>query len=579
MTVTAAVQTGHNALMTAPMRITLTGVFGVGKTAIAQLVAQQLGWDAVDADDVLVRIAGKEIDALFAEDGEAAFRQREYEAFRHLESRQKIVVAAGGGAPVFEPTRRSIVEHGLVVCLRATPETVVARMAAKQQGRPRPMLAGEDPLARGRRLIDQRAAVYALADFTVETDALTPEEVAAEIVRFYREHGEAAFNRPGRVDQLSRTPTILPPILDDPKATTIIRTASGEYPAYVAWGALEQLGDITKRTTGARRAFLISDEAVLAQWGETAISSLREAGLEVASHPIPPGDASKSLEMAASVYDWLASHRAERRDVIVALGGGMVGDFSGFVAGTYLRGMPFVQAPTSLLAMVDASIGGKTAVNHAGAKNIVGLFYQPKAVVADVATLKTLPRRALAEGMGEVIKHAMIRDPDLLSLLEERLDEFMALEPELSTQVLARNVRIKGAVVSEDERETGSVRELLNYGHTLGHAFEAAGGYSALLHGEAVAVGMVAAAEIGRRVGLTPAPLVERQNALIQRAGLPMRPPKGIDRARVAAALALDKKIVAGGQRWVLLEDVGRPVVRSDVPREVVESVLDDLLA
>jgi 3-dehydroquinate synthase len=440
------------------------------------------------------------------------------------------------------------------------------------------MLAGEDSLVRARRLIDQRAAVYALADYTVETDALTPQQVAAEVVRFHREHGEAAFNRPGRLDQLSRTPGILPPILDAPAATTIIRTASGEYPAHVAWGALDQLGEITRRTTRARRAFLISDEAVMAQWGETAVSSLREAGIEVAATTIPPGDASKGLETAAGVYDWLASHRAERRDAIVALGGGMVNDFSGFVAGTYLRGMPVVQAPTSLLAMVDASIGGKTAVNHAGAKNIVGLFYQPKAVVADVATLTTLPRRALVEGMGEVIKHAMIRDPDLLTLLEERLDDFMALEPALTVQVLARNVQIKGAVVSEDERETGGVRELLNYGHTLGHAFEAAGGYEALLHGEAVAVGMVAAAEIGRWAGLTPDSVVRRQNALIERAGLPMRPPKGIDRDRIWAALALDKKVVAGGQRWVLLEDVGRPVVRSDIPREVVESVLDDLL-
>jgi 3-dehydroquinate synthase len=180
--------------------------------------------------------------------------------------------------------------------------------------------------------------------------------------------------------------------------------------------------------------------------------------------------------------------------------------------------------------------------------------------------------------MGEVIKHALIRDPDLLTLLEDRLDDLLALEPELTTQVLARNVQIKGAVVSEDERETGGVRELLNYGHTLGHAFEAAGGYEALLHGEAVAVGMVAAAEIGRRAGLTPDSVVRRQNALIERAGLPLRPPKGIDRNRVAAALALDKKIVAGGQRWVLLEDVGRPVVRSDISRDVVDSVLDDLL-
>ncbi|HWO72691.1 MAG TPA: 3-dehydroquinate synthase family protein, partial [Dehalococcoidia bacterium] len=262
---------------------------------------------------------------------------------------------------------------------------------------------------------------------------------------------------------------------------------------------------------------------------------------------------------------------------IVALGGGMVGDFAGFVAGTYVRGMPFVQAPTSLLAMVDASIGGKTAVNHAGAKNLVGLFYQPRAVVADVATLKTLPRRALVEGLGEVIKHAMIRDPDLLALLEARLENLLALEPELTTHVIARNVQIKGGVVSEDERETGGVRELLNYGHTLGHAFEAAGGYEALLHGEAVSVGMLAAAEIGRRVGVTPDRVVERQRALLERAGLPLRPPPGIDRERVRAALALDKKIVAGGQRWVLLEDIGRAVVRSDVPASVVEAVLDEL--
>jgi 3-dehydroquinate synthase len=343
---------------------------------------------------------------------------------------------------------------------------------------------------------------------------------------------------------------------------------------------LEHLGEHTKQATGARRAFVISDSAVLSRWGETAVASLKEAGLEASTFALTPGDGSKSLQEASRAYDWLASQRAERRDTIVALGGGVAGDFGGFVAGTYLRGMPFVQAPTSLLAMVDASIGGKTAVNHAGAKNIVGLFYQPKAVIADVATLTSLPRRALVEGMGEVIKHALIRDEPLLELLEERLDAFMSLrDPELTASVIARNVQIKGDVVSQDERETGGVRELLNYGHTLGHAFEAAGGYEALLHGEAVSVGMVAAAEIGRRIGLTPSALVERQNALLERAGLPLKPPSGLDRQRVSAALALDKKVIAGGQRWVLLEDIGRPVVRSDVPRDVVEAVMDELLA
>src|SRR5690606_21328958 len=214
-----------------------------------------------------------------------------------------------------------------------------------------------------------------------------------------------------------------------------------------------------------------------------------------------------------------------------------------------------------------------------GAKNIVGLFNQPKAVIADISTLKTLPRRALVEGMGEVIKHALIRDAEMLATLEARLDDLLALEPEFATDIIARNMAIKGNVVSEDERETGGVRELLNYGHTLGHAFEAAGGYEALLHGEAVGAGMVAAAEIGKRVGITPAALVERQNALIERAGLPTRPPQTIDRERIRAALKMDKKIVSGGQRWVLLEDVGRPIVTADVPAEVVEGVLDKLLA
>jgi 3-dehydroquinate synthase len=562
--------------MAAPSRITLTGFSGTGKSTVARLVAERLGWEPVDEDQVIIQREGRSIAQIFDEDGEASFRDLEASLFQEFAGLSNIVVAGGGGAMLLESARRSIVEAGLVVCLEATAETITKRLS---QSGDRPLLAAEEPIVRVRRLKDQRAALNALCDFRVSTDALTAVEVADEVVHLFQRFGNVTFNRPGRVDELTRTPSFLPPVLVAPHATTIVRTASGDYPVYVRQGALEELGDITKRTTHARRAFLISDEAVLAQWGEIAVSALREAGLEVASRSIPPGDASKSLDTAATVYDWLASHHAERRDVIVALGGGMVGDFSGFVAGTYLRGMPFVQAPTSLLAMVDASIGGKTAVNHAGAKNIVGLFYQPKAVVADVATLKTLPRRALVEGMGEVIKHAMIRDAELLSLLEERLDDLMALEPELTTRVLARNVQIKGAVVSEDERETGGVRELLNYGHTLGHAFEAAGGYEALLHGEAVAVGMVAAAEIGRRVGITPANVVERQNALIERAGLPIRPPKGIDRARVSAALAMDKKIVAGGQRWVLLEDVGRPVVRSDVPREVVESVLDDLLA
>jgi 3-dehydroquinate synthase len=556
-----------------PLRLTVIGFSGTGKTEVARRVAALLQWDVIDSDDLIEQRDAKArpIAQIIAEEGEAGFRAIEAGAVESLAPQERLVLASGGGAPINERSRRSMVEAGLVVWLDAHFESTEARASGEVNGRDRPL--------RSLRTFDLRAAIYrTVSDHTVVTDAMTPDEIAVQIVDWYEKHGDSAFMRPGRVEQLLRTPAVMPPVVDAPGATTVIRTASGEYPAYAAWGALERLGEYTKRATGVRRAFVVSDDNVLSRWGETALSSLREAGIEASSYALAPGDGSKSLDNAGLVYDWRAAQRAERRDAIVALGGGMVNDFAGFVAGTYLRGMPVVQAPTTLLAMVDASIGGKTAVNHAGAKNIVGLFYQPKAVIADVATLTTLPRRALVEGLGEVIKHAFIRDPGLLSLLEGRLDDLLALEPELLTEVIARNVQIKGGVVSEDERETGGVREILNYGHTLGHAFEAAGDYEALLHGEAVSAGMMAAAEIGRRVGVTPADLVKRQRVLLERAGLPLKPPGGLDRERIRGALALDKKVVAGGQRWILLEDVGRPVVRDDVPASVVEAVLDDLL-
>ena len=565
--------------MTLPAHVTLIGFMASGKSTVARLIADRFGWEALDSDHVIEGAQGRTIARIFEDDGELAFRRLEAATFEELRSHDRVVVGAGGASSILAETRRAIAEAGLVVHLEATPETVVARLQAQPDAAERPMLAGADPLSRVRRLWSQRAPMYALVDFTVHTDVLTPEEVADEVVRFYERRGEAAFNRPGRVDALSATPGGLPPVVDAPGAATVVRTTSGEYPAYSTWGALDRLGDYVKRATSARRVFVLSDSNVYPLWGETAMSSLRGAGLECASFLLPPGDGSKSIQSAGQLYDWLAGQRAERRDAIVALGGGMTGDFAGFVAGTYLRGVPVVQAPTSLLAMVDASIGGKTAVNLSAAKNLVGLFYQPKAVVADVATLKTLPRRELIEGFGEVIKHALIRDPSLLALLEERLDDLLALDPELTTEVIRRNVQIKGAIVSEDERETGGVRELLNYGHTLGHAFEAAGGYEALLHGEAVGAGMVAAAEIGARIGVTPRGLVERQNRLIERAGLPLRAPAHLDRERIRNAMALDKKIVSGTQRWVLLRDVGDPIVTADVPATVVQDVIELMLA
>ncbi|MBI2913812.1 MAG: 3-dehydroquinate synthase, partial [Chloroflexi bacterium] len=278
------------------------------------------------------------------------------------------------------------------------------------------------------------------------------------------------------------------------------------------------------------------------------------------------------------IYDWLIDQRAERGHAIVALGGGMVTDLAGYVAATFARGLPLVHVPTSLLAMVDAAVGGKVAVNHPRAKNLIGAFYQPRLVLADVATLRTLPPRELASGWAEVIKHAFIADAGLLAFLEENVESILKLEPDPTTEAIHRSVAIKAAVVSRDEREETGERAVLNYGHTLAHAIEAATDYGRFLHGEAVALGMTAAAAISRRLGLLSPGIVERQRRLMERFGLPTRA-QGIDRARVAQAMALDKKVQARAIRWVLLEGIGRPVLRDDVPTSAVEEALDEVLA
>src|SRR3989337_263766 len=245
-------------------------------------------------------------------------------------------------------------------------------------------------------------------------------------------------------------------------------------------------------------------------------AALEAAGIPVASYTVPPGEASKSLETAAAIYDWLIGQRAERGQAIVAMGGGMVTDLAGFVAATYLRGLPLVQVPTSLLAMVDAAVGGKVAVNHPRSKNAIGAFYQPRFVLADVSTLRTLPQRELS-GWAEAIKHALILDAGLLSFFEQHAEAVLRLEPEPTTEAIRRSIALKAAVVSEDEREETGRRTILNYGHTIGHGLETAADYAGLLHGEAVAVGMTGAAQIARRLGLLPAALAERQDTLIAR--------------------------------------------------------------
>jgi len=567
--------------MDRPLRIILTGFSGTGKTVVARLVAARLGWQAVDTDELIAQRAGKPIPDVFAQDGEEHFRRLEHDVLAEVCRQPQVVIGVGGGANISAQNRRIMAGGGFIVCLEARPETILQRLRPQFEREPdaRPMLAGLDPLGRIRQLKALRVPFYALADYTVHTDGLSPEQVADEVVRAWRQLSAAALAAEGRIAALTAAPAagaIAAPYRPPADATCVVQTASGTYPVFVSWGALPDLGRRLAQAGLTGRAFLIADATVLARWGPAAEEALRAAGFGVSVYPVPTGEASKSLDTAAAIYDWLVAQRAERGEAIVALGGGMVCDLAGFVAATFARGLPLVHVPTSLLAMVDAAVGGKVAVDHRQAKNLIGAFYQPRLVLADVSVLQTLAPRELTAGWAEVIKHALIMDEELLRLLEDNAEAAQRLDPEVAEQVIGRSVALKATVVSEDEREETGRRTILNYGHTIGHGLETAADYAGLLHGEAVAVGMSGAARIAVRLGILAPAVTQRQDALLARFGLPLRAP-GTDAQKVLSAMALDKKVKGGAVRWVLLEDIGRPVIRHDVPPPLVEEVMAEL--
>jgi len=427
----------------------------------------------------------------------------------------------------------------------------------------RPLLQaneGQDPLERIEALKRERQWAYAFAHWTVSTDTLSVEQCAQEVLRAWRRFGATT-----------------PGAYRDPQRAALVTTESASYPVLVGWGILEeQLGRRLAGTGFQGRAYLICDNNVVHPYGRAAQRSLHQAGIETHLFTFPPGEPSKTLATCATIYEWLAERRVERRDAIVAVGGGVAGDMAGFVAATYLRGIRLVQVPTSLLAMVDASIGGKVAVDLGAGKNLVGAFYHPSFVLSDVATLATLPKRALTEGWAEALKHGLAFDSGLVEIYESSAEGLLALEPELTTEVIARNAAIKARVVTEDERETSGLRALLNYGHTIGHGLETASGYESYLHGEAVAVGMTGAALLGQRVGVTPDAAVKRQAALLQRFGLPDRF-SGVTIDTMMEAIAHDKKANGGDISWVLLDEVGSAGLHRGVPKEHVEQVLREL--
>ncbi len=363
------------------------------------------------------------------------------------------------------------------------------------------------------------------------------------------------------------------------KSIISVELPQQSYQVAIATGGLSQLGHWLQPLKLGQKLLLVSNPMVFRRYGETAVAALTQAGFEVSTCLLPAGERYKTPATLQKIYDAALAARLERSSTILALGGGIVGDMSGFAAATWLRGIAFVQLPTSLLAMVDASIGGKTGINHPQGKNLIGAFHQPRLVLIDPELLKTLPPREFRAGMAEVIKYGVIWDTALFEQLEAspRLDQQRYVSAELLQSILTRSCEAKAKVVSQDEKEAG-LRAILNYGHTIGHAVESLTGYRLVNHGEAVAIGMVAAGQIAVALDLWPQAEADRQRRVIQAAGLPTQLPESLANPagieQILAALQSDKKVQSGKVRFVLPTQIGRVVVTDQADAATVRAVL-----
>ena len=350
------------------------------------------------------------------------------------------------------------------------------------------------------------------------------------------------------------------------------------YKIVISPNSLEDIGSNFSSLHLGHKILVISNTEIFNYYGETVVKSLKKAGFNVFHHLIPAGETYKTLDSISQVYDVALKHRLERSSTLLALGGGVIGDMTGFAAATWLRGINFVQVPTSLLAMVDASIGGKTGVNHPQGKNLIGAFYQPRLVYIDTTVLKTLPIREFRAGMAEVIKYGVIWDQDLFQQLEteNQLDSLENINVEVMEKIITKSCKAKVDVVSQDEKEAG-IRAILNYGHTIGHALESLTGYSKINHGEAVAIGMVAAGKIAVKLGMWPAEKTQRQENLIKKAALPSTIDNSLKSPEILESLQLDKKVKAGKIRFILPTNIGKVEISENIPSEVITTVLEQI--
>ncbi len=531
--------------------IVLVGLMGAGKTSIGRRLAAQLGLAFRDADQEIELAAGCSIPELFARYGEGAFRDGERRVIRRLLAGDPMVLAFGGGAFMDPQTRDTTRSEAISVWLRCTLPTLVRRVAGRDN---RPLLNGRDREDTLRQLMTVRHPIYAEADVIVDCGDEPPDATTTGVMSALMEW------KPAR-----RLHVVLP---------------STSYDVLIGNGLLARAGALLAPKLPQKRAVVVTDETVAGLHLKTLTDGLAETAITATTIVVKGGEACKSMETYLHVVDQLLEARVERRTAVIALGGGVVGDLAGFAAATTLRGLPFIQIPTTLLSQVDSSVGGKTGINTRRGKNLLGAFYQPKMVLADTGTLGTLPPRELRAGYAEIAKAGLIGDAAFFAWCERHGQGVVGGDKDAQAEAIKRACAFKAAVVGDDEREEkpNDGRALLNLGHTFGHALEAEYGYDGgLLHGEGVAIGLGLAFKLSAKLGLCPETDAARVSAHISAVGLPT----GLSmlNRRFSANTLLghmrrDKKMRDGALHFVLARGIGQAFTSADVPADAVADLL-----
>lgn len=525
----------------------LVGLMGAGKTAIGKRLAAQLGLPFYDADHEIERAAGMSIAEIFRTHGETYFRAGEKRVIQRLLANGRIVLAPGGGAFMDPETRRTIRERATSVWLRCPLPILLQRVQGRTH---RPLLNNGNQAEILTNLSAARSPIYAQADIIVDGSEDPPHVTTSNVINALNE-----YQPPRRVS---------------------VKLSQNNYDVLIAPNLISRAGAFLAPILPQPRCVIITDETVAKLHLPALRHSLTETGIAHNVLTVPPGETSKTVQTWQTLVEALLEQKADRHTTIIALGGGVIGDLAGFTAAATLRGLPFVQIPTTLLSQVDSSVGGKTGVNSPHGKNLIGAFQQPLMVIADTAALNTLPPRERRNGYAEIVKSALIGDAPFYEWCEAHGAAMLNGEDARLAEAIERTVRFKASVVAGDERETkpSNGRALLNLGHTFAHALEAETGYgSALLHGEAVATGLVLATHLSAQLGLCPQEDVSRVAAHVTQTGLSPRI-AGLSAERLLAHMKQDKKMRAGKLTFVLTKGIGQAFTCNEVPEDAVRASL-----